>query len=170
MRPESNDAAVIYERTLRLRRGDEIVPFSVRLQSMRPRERGRPGEVEADLIVDGLGSKLDFCDDGPFRRTVCHVDRLGCILGSIVELRLYLEPIEEDVRWCDDDEFGSFFVPLFIDADHFGLVFARAMQDLVRERQREWMKEHRMVNIGSPKRTAPKADGDDANRVIYERK
>jgi hypothetical protein len=144
MRPEPSEATVVYERTLQLRRRDEIVPFTVRLENMRPWEKGRTGEVEADLIINGLGSKLDLLDSLPFRLSVRHVDTLGCILASIRLLREQLEPVEKDVRWYEADAFGSFFIPLFIDGDLFGVEFEREIQDLVQGQHLKWFKKRRL--------------------------
>jgi hypothetical protein len=100
--------------------------------------------VEADLIIEGLGSKLDLCDASVLRLSIRHVDTLGCILASIRVLRELLEPFEKNIRWCEDDAFGSFFVPLFIAGDLFGVEFEREIEDLVQSQNLKWLKRRRL--------------------------
>jgi hypothetical protein len=127
---------IVYERALRLRRADSVVPFTIRLENMRRAKRGINDGVAADLIVEGLGSNLDLADEAPLSFEVFHLDALGCILHSVFMLRGFLQPLERDIGWFEQDGFGWFGLPMlhdFGDPAH-GIEFEREIEALIEER------------------------------------
>jgi hypothetical protein len=141
-RPPGSVVGTIYERTLELRRDNEIVPFTIRLENMGLWRKGHRNELEADLIIDGLGSKLDFQDTSLFKVPIVQVDALSCILLSVNALREILKRYEDDIRWFDEDGregggFGWFGLPRNHDFAQYGIDFDGEMEALIEQRTTE---------------------------------
>lgn len=134
---------VIYERTLRLRRGDSVVPFTIRLENARQARRGINDGVAADLFIEGLGSGLDLRDDAAFRFEVFGLDMLSCILQSVADLRGFLQPLEADIAWFDDDSYGWFGLPRLHEfTPPYGIEFEREIETVIRERMNRRLEEY----------------------------
>jgi hypothetical protein len=135
---------IVYERALRLRSGESVVPFTIRLENMRSAKRGINDGVAADLIVDGLGSNLDLTDDAAFSFEVFHLDTLGCILHSVLMLRGFLQPLERDIGWFEQDAYGSFGLPMLHDYGEpaHGIEFEREIEALIEERMSRRLEEY----------------------------
>lgn len=133
---------IVYERTLRLRRGESVVPFTIRLENLRPTERGINEGVEANLIVEGLGSRLDLSDDLPISLAIFSPDTLSCILCSVVWLRGLLKPLEHDIGW-ERDVYGWFGLPMLHEyTPPYGIEFEREIEALIDERMNARLEEH----------------------------
>jgi hypothetical protein len=133
---------VIYERTLQLRRENGVVPFTIRLENTRLWRKGHRNQQEADLIIDGLGSNLDFQDTLPFKVPIIQIDALDGVLSSVNALREILKGYENDIRWFDEDGregggFGWFGLPRNHDFAQYGIDFDRQMEALIEERTTE---------------------------------